>query len=112
MKRGAGDIAFVSPPLPGLAGIGATGEGAHAPGETMDLSAQPINTKRAALLMYRLSRLDAKANLEAAAAQSEVSERFRYQADCRNATDCKPATSKRFRQRRFLQAATSSLRTM
>lgn len=69
MKRGAGDIAFVSPPLPGLAGIGATGEGAHAPGETIDLSAQPINTKRAALLMYRLSKLDAKADLEAAAAQ-------------------------------------------
>jgi glutamate carboxypeptidase len=67
MKRGAGDIAFVSPPLPGLAGIGATGEGAHAPGETMDLLAQPINTKRAALLMYRLSRLDIKANLENAA---------------------------------------------
>jgi glutamate carboxypeptidase len=58
MKRGAGDIAFVSPPLPGLAGIGATGEGAHQPGETIDLSAQPINTKRAALLMYRLSRMD------------------------------------------------------
>jgi len=64
MKRGAGDIAFVSPPLPGLAGIGATGEGAHAPGETMDLLPQPINTKRAALLMYRLSRLDANATLE------------------------------------------------
>jgi len=63
MKRGAGDIAFVSPPLPGLAGIGATGEGAHAPGETIDLSAQPINTKRAALLMYRLSKVDPKADL-------------------------------------------------
>jgi hypothetical protein len=33
----------------------------------MDLLAQPINTKRAALLMYRLSRLDIKANLENAA---------------------------------------------
>jgi glutamate carboxypeptidase len=69
MKRGAGDIAFVSPPLPGLAGIGATGEGAHAPGETIDLSAQPINTKRAALLMFRLSRIDAKANPGAVANQ-------------------------------------------
>jgi glutamate carboxypeptidase len=49
MKRGAGDIAFVADMLPGLAGIGATGEGAHAPGETVDLSAQPINTERAAL---------------------------------------------------------------
>ncbi|HEX3438241.1 MAG TPA: M20/M25/M40 family metallo-hydrolase [Pseudacidobacterium sp.] len=63
MKRGAGDIAFVAQYLPGLAGIGATGEGAHAPGETVDLSAQPINTERAAVLMYRLSKLDAKASL-------------------------------------------------
>jgi glutamate carboxypeptidase len=71
MKRGAGDIAFVSPPLPGLAGIGATGEGAHAPGETMDLAAQPINTKRAALLIYRLSRLDTKADLTTAASRAK-----------------------------------------
>jgi glutamate carboxypeptidase len=63
MKRGAGDIAFVADLLPGLAGIGATGEGAHAPGETIDLSAQPINTKRDALLMYRLSQIDQKADL-------------------------------------------------
>ena len=58
MKRGAGDISFVADIIPGLAGIGATGEGAHAPGETIDLSAQPINTKRDAILMYRLSRID------------------------------------------------------
>lgn len=63
MKRGAGDIAFVTDILPGLAGIGATGEGAHAPGETIDLSAQPINTKRDAVLMYRLTQLDPKADL-------------------------------------------------
>jgi glutamate carboxypeptidase len=64
MKRGAGDIAFVAQYLPGLAGIGATGDGAHAPGETVDLSAQPVNTERAALLMYRLSKVDAKADLK------------------------------------------------
>jgi glutamate carboxypeptidase len=64
MKRGAGDIAFVADTLPGLAGIGATGEGAHAPGETIDLSTQPINTERAALLMYRLSKVDANADLK------------------------------------------------
>jgi glutamate carboxypeptidase len=63
LKRGAGDIAFVGDLLPGLAGVGATGEGAHAPGETVDLSAQPINTKRDALLMYRLSKIDQKADL-------------------------------------------------
>jgi glutamate carboxypeptidase len=63
MKRGAGDIAFVADIIPGLAGIGATGEGAHAPGETIDLSTQPINTKRDALLMYGLSQIDQNANL-------------------------------------------------
>jgi len=68
MRRGAGDISFVADVIPGLAGIGATGEGAHAPGETVDLSAQPINTKRDALLMYRLSHIDEKANLVTAIA--------------------------------------------
>src|SRR5246127_209897 len=63
MKRGAGDISFVADIIPGLAGIGATGDGAHAPGETIDLSAQPINTKRDALLMYRLSQIDQKTDL-------------------------------------------------
>lgn len=63
MKRGAGDISFVADIIPGLAGIGATGEGAHAPGETIDLSTQPINTKRDALLMYRLSQIDQNADL-------------------------------------------------
>ena len=65
MKRGAGDISFVADIIPGLAGIGATGEGAHEPGETIDLSTQPINTNRDALLMYRLSRIDQKAELTA-----------------------------------------------
>ena len=64
MKRGAGDISFVADLLPGLAGIGATGQGAHEPGETIDLSAQPINTKRDALLMYRLSRINQTADLK------------------------------------------------
>ena len=67
MKRGAGDISFVADIIPGLAGIGATGEGAHAPGETIDLSTQPINTKRDALLMYRLSQIDQKADLTSVA---------------------------------------------
>lgn len=66
MKRGAGDIAFVADIIPGLAGVGATGDGAHAPGETVDLAAQPINTKRDAVLMYRLSKLDAGADLATA----------------------------------------------
>lgn len=69
MKRGAGDIAFVSEIVPGLAGVGASGEGAHAPGENVDLSAQPINTKRDALLMYRLSQIPQSEDLKQAAAQ-------------------------------------------
>jgi glutamate carboxypeptidase len=44
--------------IPGLAGVGATGEGAHAPGETIDLSTQPISTKRDAVLMYRLTQVE------------------------------------------------------
>jgi glutamate carboxypeptidase len=65
MKRGAGDISFVADLIPGLAGIGATGEGAHAPGETIDLDTQPINTKRDALLMYRLTQIPQSADLTA-----------------------------------------------
>jgi len=69
MKRGAGDVAFVAAIIPGLAGVGATGEGAHAPGETIDLAAQPINTKRDALLMYRLTQIDQRADLTVVARQ-------------------------------------------
>lgn len=56
LKRGAGDIAFVSGMVDGLVGLGAGGEGAHAPGETMDIPAMRRQTRRAALLMSRLSR--------------------------------------------------------
>lgn len=55
MMRGAGDIAFVAF-LPGIAGVGASGTGSHAPGETVDLPAQAVNAKRDAVLMYRLSQ--------------------------------------------------------
>lgn len=55
LLRGAGDIAFVSSMVPGLAGVGASGTGAHAPGETVDLPSQVLNAKRDALLMFRLS---------------------------------------------------------
>jgi glutamate carboxypeptidase len=63
MKRGAGDIAFVTDLVPGIAGVGATGDGAHAPGETVDLKAQAINTKRDAVLMWKLSQVNANAKL-------------------------------------------------
>ena len=55
-KRGAGDISFVAPFVDSISGFGSLGGGAHAPGETVDLSRQPIQTKRAALFIYRLTR--------------------------------------------------------
>jgi glutamate carboxypeptidase len=54
--RGAGDIAFVSPPLPGLDGLGLRGGGAHAPDEWGDLATAPELVQRTALLIYRLTR--------------------------------------------------------
>ena len=56
MLRGAGDIAFVAPYVPGLVGTGAMGEGAHAEGETVFLDSISTQAKRMALLMYRLSK--------------------------------------------------------
>jgi glutamate carboxypeptidase len=56
MLRGAGDIAFVAPYVPGLVGTGAIGEGAHAEGETVFLDSIPRQAKRMAILMYRLSK--------------------------------------------------------
>ena len=56
MLRGAGDISFVAPYLPGLVGTGAMGEGAHADTETIFLDSIARQAKRDALLMYRLSQ--------------------------------------------------------
>jgi glutamate carboxypeptidase len=56
MLRGAGDIAFVAPYVPGLVGTGAMGSGSHAEGETVFLDSIPKQSKRMALLMYRLSQ--------------------------------------------------------
>ena len=56
-ERGGGDIAFVSHLLPGLDGIGgARGGNAHAPGEWAELEPFPMQIKRAAVLIYRLTR--------------------------------------------------------
>jgi glutamate carboxypeptidase len=54
--RGAGDVAFVTHLIPGLDGLGATGGGAHAKGEYADLDTLPRQIKRAAVLIYRLTR--------------------------------------------------------
>jgi len=55
-RRGAGDISFVGPRIDGLDGLGASGGESHAPGEWVDLDALTPQTKKAALLIYRLTR--------------------------------------------------------
>ncbi|MCH8861550.1 MAG: M20/M25/M40 family metallo-hydrolase [Proteobacteria bacterium] len=55
-KRGAGDISFVAPFVASIDGLGPTGEGGHTPGESLDLTSVAPMTKRAALLIYRLTR--------------------------------------------------------
>ncbi|MCH8159034.1 MAG: M20/M25/M40 family metallo-hydrolase [Proteobacteria bacterium] len=55
-KRGAADISFVAPYTDALAGLGALGEGGHTPHESLDLTSMPLAVKRAAILIYRLSK--------------------------------------------------------
>ncbi|HEV7473742.1 MAG TPA: M20/M25/M40 family metallo-hydrolase [Pyrinomonadaceae bacterium] len=55
-ERGAGDVAYVTHLIPGLDGLGATGGGAHARGEYADIDTLPRQIKRAAVLIYRLTR--------------------------------------------------------
>lgn len=54
--RGAGDISYVAKYLDCIDGLGASGKGAHAPGETINLADYPKLIKRTALLIYRLTR--------------------------------------------------------
>ncbi|GAB3168123.1 M20/M25/M40 family metallo-hydrolase [Telluribacter humicola] len=55
-SRGAGDISYVAKYLDSLDGLGASGKGAHAPGETINLKEYPALIQRSALLIYRLTR--------------------------------------------------------
>ena len=61
-RRGAADISFVAPYTDALAGLGALGKGAHSPNESLDLTTLTLASKRAALLIYRLSREDVARN--------------------------------------------------
>ena len=54
--RGAGDISFVAADVDSLAGMGASGGGAHAPGETVDIPSIFKQAKRTAILLSRYSR--------------------------------------------------------
>lgn len=55
--RGAGDVAFVADLLPALDGIGiGGGDNSHAKGESAQIDTMPMLAKRAAILIYRLTR--------------------------------------------------------
>lgn len=56
-RAGAADVSFISGEVKNiLDGIGLMGHGDHSPAETADLATLPSQTKRAALLLYRLSQ--------------------------------------------------------
>jgi glutamate carboxypeptidase len=55
-SRGAGDISWVARYVDCLDGLGPSGGGAHAPGETLKLNELQKLTERAALFVYRLTR--------------------------------------------------------
>lgn len=54
--RGAGDIQFAAPYVPGLDGLGAAGRGAHTDDEDLEIASLERGAIRAALLIYRLTR--------------------------------------------------------
>lgn len=55
-SRGAGDISYIAKYVACLDGLGASGRGAHAPGETMNMKEFPKLIQRTAILIYRLTR--------------------------------------------------------
>jgi glutamate carboxypeptidase len=56
-RAGAADVSFIAGHVPMiLDGVGLMGDGGHTVNETADLTVLPSQTKRAALLLYRLSR--------------------------------------------------------
>jgi len=54
-SRGAGDISYIAKYVDCIDGLGSSGKGAHAPGETINLKEYPILIQRAAILIYRLT---------------------------------------------------------
>jgi glutamate carboxypeptidase len=55
-QRGAGDVSFVAPYVDAMDGLGADGFGSHTPKEEVNLNSLPMQTERAAVLIYRLTR--------------------------------------------------------
>lgn len=54
VSRGAADISFVAPDVDGIDGLGAWGEGAHSPQESLSLTSLVPAAQRAAVLLHRL----------------------------------------------------------
>ncbi len=54
--RGAADVSFVAPFIPGMDGLGPQGSGSHTVDETVNLPSLRKATERAALLIFRLTR--------------------------------------------------------
>ena len=56
-RAGAADVSFVADEVPAIIdGVGLMGHDDHTAGETADLTTLPSQTKRAAILLFRLSR--------------------------------------------------------
>ena len=53
-SRGAGDISFIAPIIPGIDGLGVDGSGAHSPRELVYLPSLKMSAERAAVFMSRL----------------------------------------------------------
>lgn len=53
--RGAGDVSFVAPFIPGIDGLGVVGAGAHSPHELVYLPSLRMSAARAAVFMSRLA---------------------------------------------------------
>ncbi|WP_048440432.1 M20/M25/M40 family metallo-hydrolase [Caenimonas sp. SL110] len=54
--RGAGDIQFAAPYVPGVDGLGALGSGSHTDDEDLEVASIERGAIRAALMIYRLTR--------------------------------------------------------
>lgn len=55
-SRGAGDISYIAKYVDCIDGLGSSGRGAHAAGETINLKEFPYLIQRAAILIYRLTQ--------------------------------------------------------
>lgn len=55
-SRGAGDVSFVAPYIPGIDGLGVDGRGSHSPQESVSLPSIRMSAERAAVFMARLVR--------------------------------------------------------